>query len=258
MANNIPTPPALMGTESQQIGQIRSYLFRISEMLNAAMTEQNVVLEATTRKYNESVSEATLSAELDTQYNNVKSLIIKTADIVEKAANEYALSLGSSYIAKSEWGSYEETIRSEITAGAESVVQSYDYQSQLNAKVGIADFESYKLATSGYIQSGIIGYGDDNIPIIGIAIGQDLKSKEVTIDGTTYSEIDMTSNLATYTSDRITFWQNGNEVAYISNSKMGITSVHVNSKITMGDNDEAPEWDISRTNGFTIKWVGGE
>ena len=91
MANNIPTPPALMGTEAQQIIQMRSYLFRISEMLNSALTEQNVVMEQTRQLQSGSVSNEVFTTELDAQYNNVKSLIIKTADIVERELKEYVL-----------------------------------------------------------------------------------------------------------------------------------------------------------------------
>lgn len=243
-----------MGTELQQIGQIRSYLFRISEMLNAAMTEQNIVLERTAQRQSNSVSSEAFSKEIDDQYQRLKSLIVKTADIVYMEMEKVETELRQQYIAKSEWGTYEESISNEIKATAEGIVQSYNYDSKIaDVAAGVADFEAYKIATSGYIQSGIIGYDDGNYPVIGIAIGQDLKSKEITIGGEVYSEIDMTKNLATYTSDRITFWQNGIEVAYISNSEMGITSVHIKGKINMDD-----EWEISRINGFTVKWIGGE
>ena len=254
MANNIPTPPALMGTEAQQIIQIRSYLFRISEMLNSALTEQNIVVEQTRQLQSGSVSNEVFTTELDAQYNNVKSLIIKTADIVERELKEYVLNTMSSYIAKSEWGTYEEEINSQITAGAEAVLQEIGYSSTISdLKDGIASFEEYRIETGGFIKSGIIDYGEDNYPIFGIAIGQGLKSKNVTLpNGEVYEEIDTREKLATYTSDRITFWQNGQEVAYISNSEMGIATVHIRNKIRLGD-----DWEISHTNGFTIKWTGG-
>lgn len=253
MMNNIPTPPALMGTEAQQISQMRSYLFRISEMLNSALTEQNVVLESTKQQVNHAVSDSVFSEELDAQYSSVKSLIIKTADIVRSEFDQYVLNLSSNYVAVSKFGEYQQQVTGEITASAEAVIQEIEYSSTIsNLKDGVADFEEYKSQTNGYIQSGIIGY-DDNVPIIGIAIGRELTSEMVTIDGTEYNKIDMTKNLATYTSDRITFWQNGREVAYISNSEMGITAVHITGKMTLGDN-----WEISHANGFAIRWIETE
>lgn len=254
MQYNIPTPPALIGSEAQQLTQMRSYLFRISEMLNSAMTEQHVVLEEAVRQQSEAVSSDVFAEEIDAQYNKLKSLIVKTADVVRAEMDMVETQLRQQYIAKSEWGTYAENIHSDIVATADKVVQQYDYDAKISeVAAGVADFEAYKIQTSGYIQSGIIGYDDDGFPVIGIAIGQDLKSREVTIGGEVYSEIDMTKNLATYTSERITFWQNGIEVAYISNSKMGITTVHIKGKIIMGD-----DWEMSHTNGYAIKWIGGE
>lgn len=250
----IPSPPMLFGSETEQLMQMRSYLFRISEMLNVSMGEQQEAIEKAATQQAAAVTDEQLGKEIDGQYNRLKSLVVKTADIVRAEMTMIETQLRQQYIAKSEWGTYEENINNDIKATATEIVQSYDYDAKIaEVQAGVADFEAYRIQTSGYIQSGIIGYDDDGIPVIGIAIGQDLKSKQVTVGGETFAEIDMTRNLATYTSDRITFWQNGIEVAYISNSKLGITSIHINGSINMGD-----EWETSRTNGYTVKWIGGE
>ena len=73
------------------------------------------------------------------------------------------------------------------------------------------------------------------------------------IDGVTWQEIDMTRSLATYTSDKVTFWQNGVEVAWFSNSELVTTALNVADRITLGG-----LWEVSRRNGFTIKWIGGD
>lgn len=253
MMNNLPTPPALAGTEAQQLLQMRSYLFRISEMLNAALSEQDDAIRVVSNQQANGVTQEVLKKENTSQYNRLKSLIVKTADEVESEIVRVETEIRQQYIAKSEWGTYEENIRQQMVTTAQSVVQSFGYDAALDeVREGVADFEAYKLKTDGYIQSGIIGYDDDGLPVIGIAIGQDLKSKEVEIGGEVFVEIDMTKNLATYTSERITFWQNGIEVAYISNSEMGITIVVVNDKIILGG-----KWENSHTNGYTIKWIGG-
>ena len=253
MMNNIPTPPALTGSEMQQLLQMRSYLFRISEMLNAALSEQNVTIQTVVDQQQSGVTKESLEKENTSQYNRLKSLIVKTADEVESEIVRVETEIRQQYIAKSEWGTYEENIQQQMVTTAENVVQSFGYDAALNeVREGVADFEAYKLKTDGYIQSGIIGYDDDGLPVIGIAIGQDLKSKEVEIGGEVYVEIDMTKNLATYTSERITFWQNGVEVAYISNSEMGITIVVVNDKIILGG-----KWENSHIYGYAVKWIGG-
>ena len=246
---NLPMPPTLMGAEAQQIVQLHRYLFRISEQLNQAMTAQSVTIEDSLTQQHSTVSTETLDAELTGQYNRVKSLIVKTADIVRSEMEQIEATLRSQYIAKSEWGTYKEDIQGDIIATAEGVVQKYDYQSQIDELgSGVADFREYKIQTSSHIQSGIIGYDDDGFPIVGIAIGDDLKYKE--IDGEVY--IDMTRNLATYTADSTTFWQNGVVAARITNSELIITNVSIAGKLTLGG-----KWEFSHTNGFSIKWIGG-
>lgn len=246
---NISLPPTLMGTEAEQLVQMHRFLFRLSEQLTRALEMQEIALHEDAAKQIE-VSQQATNGELITQQTTLKSLIIKTADMVRTEMDTLETTLRQQYIAKSEWGSYEENIKNDMVATAQGVVQSFGFESRLQAaEAGIADFEDYKVISSGYIQSGIIGEDDDGFPIIGVAIGQDLKS--TVIDGQTY--IDMTRNLATYTSDRITFWQNGVEAAHISSGEMSIASARISGKLTVGD-----EWEVSHKHGFTVKWIGGE
>ena len=65
--------------------------------------------------------------------------------------------------------------------------------------------------------------------------------------------IDKNQNMATYTSDRISFWQNGVVAAYISQSMLVIANARLNGKLEFGD-----EWEISRKRGLAFKWIGGE
>lgn len=247
MQYNLPMPPTLMGTEAEQLVQIHRYLFRMNDMLNQAISAENVTLQDVAKQQSKSVSVEQLDDELTGQYNRAKALIIKTADEVRTEMDRVEAVLRSQYVAKSEWGEYREDVSQEITATATDIVQSFNYQGQIDA-LG-TDFDNYKIQTSGYIQSGIIGTDDDGVPIIGIAIGRDLRSE--VIDGQVY--IDMTKSLATYTSDRITFWQNGAEAAHISNSEMVITNVSISGTLSMGS-----RWEIGHTKGFTIKWIGGD
>ena len=246
---NISLPPTLMGTEAEQLVQMHRFLFRLSEEISRALDMQEIALQEDAAKQIE-VSQQAANKELITQQTALKSLIIKTADVVKTEMDTLETTLRQLYIAKSEWGSYEENIKNDMVATAQGVVQSFDFESRLQAaEAGIADFEDYKVISSGYIQSGIIGEDDDGFPIIGVAIGQDLKS--TVIDGQTY--IDMTRNLATYTPDCITFWQNGVEAMHINSGEMSIASARIFRRLTVGD-----EWEVSRKHGFTVKWIGGE
>ena len=256
MRYNILPPPVGQGTAEAQVGQIHRYLFRLSEQLNQALeqTDERIVNAETTATTAANSIKTAESEDLPSQYNRLRSLIIKTADIVRHEMDVMIGSLSSKYIAISDWGQYEENIQNDIEATAKEIVESYSYDSRLTSlEEDAAEFEEYRITTTGFIKRGIIGYDEDNVPIFGIAIGQDLRSTEVTIDGEVYDEIDMTRNLATYTADRVTFWQNGVQAGYFSNSELVVTRINVADRITLGG-----KWEISRTTGFTIRWIGDE
>lgn len=270
MQTNFMPPPGLRGAPEAQLVQMHSFLFRLTEQLNAALeaTEKRIETAQATANSAQNRPGSNIiinnggsgdgsgdtTPDFTEQYNELKALIDKTAEDVEAVRKEIKQELESSYIAKSEWGTYEENLKADFTSTAEGVVENYGYSSRLDSlEKDAVDFDAYIIETNGYIKRGIIGYDENNIPIIGIAIGQDLKSTEVIIDGVTYQEIDMTRSLATYTSDKVTFWQNGVEVAWFSNSELVTTALNVADRITLGG-----LWEVSRRNGFTIKWIGGE
>lgn len=252
MIFDLPMPPTLMGTEAEQLVQMHRYLFRLHEQLNQALASESIVVQDIASQQAMTVKTDKLDADLTEQYNRSKALIIKTAGEVRHEMDSIVAELDEKYLALSEWGTYREEVSQEIEATANSVVQSFDYDAKIDS-VG-TDFENYRIQSRGYIQSGIIGFDDDGYPIYGVAIGRDLANKTVTMGDTTYETIDMDRNLATYTSDRITFWQNGVAVAYISNNEMVISKIKVQTNVQLGEG----KWEISHARGFSIKWVGGD
>lgn len=257
MGMNFSPPPGLRGDERSSLQQMHSFLFRLTEQLNKALDETDRRIEQTEQATGIKASPKGSSGPqsgMVQQYNDLKSLIIKTANTVRSEMDIVEAQLRREYIAKSEWGVYEESLQADFEATAAGVVESYGYESRLDSLDDrAADFDSYRIETAGYIKRGIIGYDENNVPIIGIAIGQDLKSTTVTIGGEVYEEIDMTRSLATYTANKVTFWQNGVEVAWFSNSELVCTALKIADKIILGD-----VWEISRSNGFAVKWIGGE
>lgn len=88
--------------------------------------------------------------------------------------------LRSSYVAKSEFGAYQEQVDAKFTATAENVTQSIRYVSELEGRLDeqagdLQGLISYRTETKGYIRQGIVGY-EDTVPTIGIAIGQDIQT----------------------------------------------------------------------------------
>ena len=239
------TPPSATGGQAEQVRNLYSYLYQLTDRLNAAFVALDVGgSNASVASASAAGASGGMSADQARQYNELKALIIKTGTVTKEYADKLVASLNSVYIAQSEWGTYEEQIHQDIEATASGIVESYNFQSQIDA------LDDYRIEASGYILRGIIGYDENNVPIFGIAIGQDLKTTEVTIDGVTYKQVDMTKNLATYTADGITFWLNGVAVARLNQQELSITRAVITDKITLGD------WEIA-TNGTGInKQVG--
>ena len=55
---------------------------------------------------------------------------------------------------------------------------------------------------------------------------------------------------ATFTADKLSFWQGGIEVAYVSNNRLNISSVNITDTMKIGP------WEITQNNGFTLRYVG--
>ena len=250
-------PPALTGDERAQLQQLYRYLFKLSEQLNTS-------LEATDRQYRMAIktrsgsenSDDVFTPALDAQYRELRSLIIKTADIVNQKMDRVVTQLNSEFQAISnEWGTFEQNIERTIIDTAENTIEQFDYSEHIYGidKTVMGGVTYYGITSLGYIKRGIIGFDDQNFPIYGIAVGTELKEKTVIKDGKEYQQIDTNQRIATYTSDRITFWANGVELAYFSGDKLFVTRVEVTDGITIGD----MHIDVNDKNGLSVgKQIG--
>lgn len=252
----LETPPAIRGEPEQQIRALNSYLFRLAEALNVAlntMTPDNYSA-ATSTQGTVQKSKTQAAVEDVTNYNELRALINNTSTIVHSEIDKLGAELDKQYVAISDdWGKYRENISSTIEATAEGVLQSYNYDAELQTlKEEAAGFSAYKVSTEGYIRQGFIEYDEQGIPIVGIAIGQGLTSTAVTIGGEEYQQIDNTASCAFYTATKVSFRINGQEVAYVSNRKLYIGDVEITGSVVLGG-----KWMISTGTGLSIKWIGG-
>lgn len=253
---NIMQPPALQGDEQAQLTQIYRYLFRLSEQLNAA----SVSLDTQASKASEAIAKAVgidpaATAKEGSSFTPLIALVVKTADIVHAQMDKIVTKLAAQYIAKSEWGDYTEEISREIEETARNTIESFIYDAKLESLTP-EEVNAFDTHLEGFIARGIIGFEDDGItPIIGIAIGRNLLKRKETMNGQTYELIDTDQNLATYTADKLSFWINGVEVAYLSNAELVITRAIISDSIVLGD------WEIAvnAADGMTVqKRIGSE
>ena len=258
------TPPLLRGTEQEQLAQLRSYLFQAAQHLNLALNDLSMdsfgkdVQEAIQAGGTQSAEK--VQASVDQTASALKDLIIKTANVIYQQMDVLETVLRSEYVAASDFGQYQEEIESRLTQTAENTTAAYDYAAKISADTDArltelaGDQDALRemlVKSSGYIKQGIIGY-NGAVPIIGIAIGQDVKTTgKVEVDGQTSDVVDTTSNMTTWTPERMSFFINGTEAAWFSNGALHVGRIEVSERIVGGN------WDISFTSGLTVKWIGG-
>lgn len=240
-------PPILRGTDSEKITRIHSYLYQIVRDLNSALnnlTEENFASESVASQVLRNGGTEAQKKELEGNLSTIKSLIIKTADTVRSEIDVIETRLESDYVAVSDLGTFEESIDTKISESARDITQSIDYNAEI--------FEQYKIETQGYIRQGIVRFTDDGVPVIGIAIGQDISVTELDHNGEKVEVIDTSKDMAVWTTSRLSFYVNGTEVAHFSNSALNVGDVIIDGKLALSNN----KWEINHTNGFSIKWIG--
>ena len=226
-------------TEAEQMVQVKSYLHQLVEQLNWALS--NIETGSTgVAKTSTAATGTAVPTESDdpiSNFNSIKGLIIKSADIVnayyEKIDN--LLKLSGEYVAQSDFGTYQEDTLNEISATDKQLRQDLVSKQTIFDENGNIKTE---LLVNGHIYSGIIEYAKDGEAIVGIEIGQ-------TTNGF--------KRFARFTAERLSFYDiNGNEVAYISGYKLYITHVEIKGSFQVGGYVDT----VTDGGGLVTKWEG--
>lgn len=277
------TPPGAKIREKDPV--LYDYLYQLQEYLSLMTLNPGSGLggvETGTAQVT-SLGAGGSSGDFHSEYENLKALIIKTADLVEKhtqvdlsglrqlidelgdlVSTDYVkiLDANRTYVAISDFGTYQEAVRQQLGVYGDSIEQQVKFLAELSD-----DYNTWRTESEGYIRSGIVAYRDDgySTPIIGIAIGQnltvrktengDVEVQQVTIDGVTHSFniIEQKGFRAIYAADELSFWIGEKKVAYMSNNKLYITDVVALNSMRAGG------WIIrdEGANGLVFKCVGG-
>lgn len=234
---NLNAPPQFNGTPEEQIRQVTRYLFQLQRDLNIALDGANQAVVQTAGQTAQTAAQKTTAEAA----KSLKSLIIKTANFVKQEMDRWTLYLEGSLVSQSTFGEYQETVSNEIRATATEVVQSYNFEGLIQA------LETHNITTEQYIKAGLLYFDDWGIPRYGVAVGENLTT--VMVDGEPVLE--RAGLAATFTSDRLSFWLSGVEVAYVSNNQLYIREATILSNLNIGN------WVIETTHGYTLKWAGG-
>lgn len=246
---NLPNPPVLSSDPSSQVVQLRTYLIQMSEQLNVALNTLDSAV-----KINQTVSQndggsAVTKDEAASQFVTLRSLIIKTADVISSEMESFKLEMDGKYVAISDFGEYQKDTKSAIEGNSEGITQNYSEIQSItnNLNDSNSTFSKYIMDTKAFIRTGSLYEDSDGRNVYGVAVGQ---WNEDTADGT--PEGDTSHYLATFTSKKLSFWKDGSELAYLSNDKLYIQNAEILNSLTIDG-----KWEVTANGGFTVKWIGG-
>lgn len=238
---DIRQPNITAKTETEQLLQMRSYLYQLSQQLQWAFStiSTEVRTDSTTAA---SVQGNKQGSDPAKTFAELKNLIIKSSDIVDAYYSEINGRLEKIYLAKSDFGTYTEQAALDIQQNADGISQLFENFREISGTV--EEIHSEILSTNAYIRTGLL-YDDGNgHPVYGLEIGQ-----TNTVEGQTVFD-----KFARFSADRLSFFDsNDTEVAYISDYKLYITNAEITGELVI-----AGKFKIYYNNGLAFQWIGGE
>lgn len=245
MSVNIRLPKIDGTTTEQQVVQMRSYLYQVAEQLNWALS----TIESGKSTSGETASSASVESSISapeennarSNFNQIKSLIIKSAEIVNAYYEEINKKLVSEYEAYSDFGDFVEYASNEFVANSTNIKNIFENIQTISDVIdGIEDTTK---SVKARINSGLLYY-DAGVPVYGLEIGQ--RTEE--------NGVETFNKYARFTANKLAFFDHNDiEVAYISDRKLYITDVEIKGSLREGGFKDV----VNPQNGEVVtKWVG--
>ena len=230
---DIRLPNITATTVDGQMAQMQSYMHQLVQQLNWALNTVNEAAAGNTSSVVMSNQSKEMSPkEAADTFNSIKSLIIKSADIVSAYEETMRQDFNGEYVAVSDFGTYTATTNSSIERTSNGVTELYSKVESIDTEVK---------TTNAYIQRGKLGYHDRlKKNVYGVGVGE-------TDDKGSYKKY------AWFISDGLClFDENGNEVAYISQNRLYITDASFLGTVILRD------YQVDTSDGLAFVWIGGE
>ena len=222
-------------TPEAKIAQIQSYLIQFTSQLQYALYSIEQQEKEYAEKIEKKQKELNPEKEAESTFNSIKSLIIKSADIVDAYSEEINRELSGVYVAQSDFGIYSQETSRRIEENSQYTKDVFVNVQKISSS--LSEVENIVLETNAYIKSGELDTDEEGRPIVGIEVGQ-------TNDG-------VFSRYARFTSERLSFFNNnGIEIAYVSGQKLYITEAEITGNLTLG------KYEIDTSDGLIFRWAG--
>ena len=242
MSIDIRLPNINAGTEAGQLRQIRSYLYQFAEQLKWALS--TLETGGTGASANGSTPGAVSASPAETAtpgstFNSIKSLIIKSADIVDAYYEQISRRLEGEYVAQSQFGSYAEQTSQSISENSAAIERVFTNMQQISSV--LEEVKNSLIEVNAYMQSGLLAYDENGVPIYGLEVGQ-----RNTVDGE-----EVFNRYARFTANRLSFYdRTDTEVAYMSDYKFYIKNGEITETLKLG------AFLIDTRAGFRLKFAG--
>lgn len=215
-------PPNLTATDNTQLlYQIKAYLSSLHQSLNravGALESQAVVAPMVAASSN-----GQAQSQPGPGFESLKSLILRSADIVHSYADALSRQLASSYVAKSSFGTYKEEISRQIEDTAALTKEN------IHSIATILDTLDQVVSTReshGVLRLGQLDTDQEGFPVVGLEVGQTRL-----LDG-----VQVFSKFARFTPQRLSFYdEQGQEAAWLSGQVLCIQKAQIHHQFQVGN-----------------------
>ena len=249
MGIDLRLPNITATTTEGQIAQVRSYLTQLTEQLNFAFNSISNGETMESYKASQVAASGTSKEEqAKNTFSDIKSLIIKSADIVEAYYKEFGKLMEGEgkYMAVSEFGTFYKDSYMSLVGKYDSIEEQYNDLQKIVDDMGVVLGE---ISTNAIIKSGVIGTftagNVEGVPQYGIEI------RQKTIDETTGKEI--YHKMAQLSSEGLELFadpDSAEPTAIFKYNTMYITNAEISGTLTLGG------YQLDTSNGIAFKWVG--
>lgn len=212
---NLAYPKRTEGSVQEQLAALQRSMRDIIDQLNLADWSAEAVLQEISTGINEDAALRTEKEKKQSAFASLKQLIIKTADFSMENSEQFTKTLQGRYVAKSTFGEYAEATSATIKINSKGITQLFDYTAGINSKD-----ERYGVTARQYVKTGLLFHDENAQPVYGVGVGN--ISTKTELNGEVIDE--KQGEVVTVTPGRISFWQQGLEVAYLTGKKLHFPS----------------------------------
>lgn len=234
--------PNIIGkTDAQKLEQMKSYLHQLADELNFQLDKTGNLMSGYPSTAVETVS-ARRKDDPISNFNDIKALIIKSADIIDAYYEEISKKLEGQYVAESDFGTFQQETEAELTANSERIEVVFTNQQTISSD--LKQVQQQNIDIRAYIRYGLLYWDEESgADVYGLELGQTTQKNDKMVF----------SKFVRLVADKLSFYdENGIEVAYASGERFRTPALEA-QKLFLGGFQFFP-----RTNkNLSIRWTGG-